>query len=102
MAGIGAETTREDLVDPMRVLVLWVGMEYPNTVEDVRDSYRAENMGEGACTPSISPSCKCGDKNMDNAHCPLPCFAPDSESSLAIFFCRDISWWQGNDVCIPR
>ena len=34
----------------------------PNREKDVRDSYRAEGVGDGACTPSISPSCKCGDK----------------------------------------
>lgn len=26
----------------------------PNTEKDVRDSYRAESVGDGACTPSIS------------------------------------------------
>ena len=43
----------------MRVLV---ELQYPNRVMDVRDLHRAQSMEDGACTPSISPSCKCGDK----------------------------------------
>ena len=49
----------------MRVLV---EREYPNTERHVRDSHR-----DGACTPSISPSCKCGDKGQCalSLSCPL-------------------------------
>ena len=47
--------------NPMRALGE-VG--FPNTEKDVREMYRAERAWkeDTACTPSISPSCKCGDE----------------------------------------
>ncbi len=61
----------------MRVLV---EMDRPNTVKNVRDLYRAEGVEDGACTPSISLSCKCGDE------CEPCALSLASESSLLVPF----------------
>ena len=65
----------------MRALV---AMSYPNKGNNVRDLYRAQSVEDGACTPSISRSCKCGDNNGQCAF--VPCPLRQSHSFVPGFF----------------